>query len=471
MAISMPSSIALCPINFKLFDQISVQLKNVEAALLYSKIKFHQTNSKIKKDNRICIARSREQIASWFDFGLKKVDRLLTLLENHGLIKKTTGTWFGKKRLFISVSDIIEKAPINIKLLETLTQQTGSLKTSLLFSKIAFSFANTKIVHNGLHWCTINKQNLATWASCSIRTIDSLLENLLKSGLILKENFIYRGKIQSHFHIPEHVIESLTLSHTKTPPSKTEMTQTLDNKDQNKENDVVTHSQNCRSQPAKMTVSIRIRSKEKKTNNNTSEIVPTKRVGQSDINFSNIGTELSNRQTKYLEAALSRTIERRKIRISNPKELIHQLNFSILNSEQHVKTTTFQHTVSYFMKILGDGNWKTPIGFHNHSTIGQQLRSNQEDKLQQWQLQKEQECQQAKKQYQYLTKKNDALFHQVISDTVTEQAIQLAKQIRYCAERATKQETIDYVESMNKQLHGYLRQGADKTQVLACLRG
>ena len=463
----------LCPINFKLFDQINVQLKNIEAALLYSKIKFHQTNSKIKKDNRICIARSREQIASWFDFGLKKVDRLLTLLENHGLIQKTTGTWFGKKRLFISASDIIEQAPINIKLLATLTQQTGSVKISLLFSKISFGFANTKILHEGLRWCTINKQNLANWVGCSIRTIDSLLESLIKSGLVLKKNFIHNNKIQSHFHIPQHAIESLMLNHAKneTVSSKTEVTRTLDNKDQNKDYDTVTHSQNCRSEPAKMTVSIRIRTKEKKTNNNTSEIVPTKRVGQSDINFSNIGTELSNRQTKYLEAALSRTIERRKIRISNPKELIHQLNFAILNSEQHVKTTTFQHTVSYFMKILGDGNWKTPIGFHNHSTIGQQLRSNQEDKLQQWQLQKEQECQQAKKQYQYLTKKNDALFHQVISDTVTEQAIQLAKQIRYCAERATKQETIDYVESMNKQLHGYLRQGADKTQVLACLRG
>lgn len=472
MATSMPSSIALCPINFKLFDIVNAQLNNVEASLLYSKIKFHQTHSKIKKNNRICIARSREQIAVWFGFGLKKIDRLLSLLESQGLIQKTIGTWYGKKRLFLTASEAIGQAPININLLDSITQQTQSIKKSLIFSRIAFRFANTQIQHDGHRWCAINKQDLATWANCSIRTIDSLLQGLVKSGMILKKNFIYRGKLQGHFHIPTHVIQSLSLPVKEKPISNKEVNNNADNTAQAKTTDPVTHSQNCRPQPAKKAFPIRIRSKEKQTNNNTSQPVQSERVRQCDITFSNIGTELSIRQLKYLEAALSRTIERRKIIVSNPKELWHQLKFSITNPDQHLKTMSFQHSVSRFMKILGDGNWKTPIGFHQHSAIGQQLRYEKEARLKTWKQQKEEECKNAAVIQKKLREHSSINLNPIQVNEATQQALHLAKQIRYLAiSQDNQQGRAEIIEVLGKQLHGFLRQGANKEQVLVCLKG
>ena len=145
MAIS--TSLAVCPVNFKEFDKIKALTEgNIEAALLLSKINFHLKNTKITKDGKVCIARSREHIGSWFGFGLKKVDRLLSFLDSKELIQKKISTWYGAKRLFIS-STKEYNIPVNVDLLKNLTELTGSVKAALLFSIIAFKFANTKITH------------------------------------------------------------------------------------------------------------------------------------------------------------------------------------------------------------------------------------------------------------------------------------------------------------------------------------
>lgn len=477
MATAILSSATLCPINFKLFDVINAKLKNIEAALLYSKIKFHQTHSKIKKENKICIARSREQMADWFGFGLKKTDRLLSLLEKSGLIQKTTGTWYGKKRLFITASEVVDQSPINIKILESISQQTTSIKESLIFSKIAFRFANTKIQHDGHRWCAINRQELSVWIGCSIRTTDTLLKNLISTGMVLRKNFTYRGKSQGHFHIPAHVIESLQIRAAGNTELQTEININKNKLTINKAisspvDNIFTHSQNYRSPPAKKTLPIRIRSKEKQTINNTSQLVQSERVGQCDITFSKIGTELSIRQLKYLEAALNRTLERRKVIVSNPKELWHQLKFSIINPDQRLKTTSFQHTVSRFMKILSDGNWKTPIGFYKHSEVGQQIKSEQEDRLQAWNQQKEEECKNAMIIQQQLNQHFSTNLNHTRVDEATQQALHLAKQIRYLAiSQNNQQGRAEIIDVLGKQLHGFLRQGANKEQVLVCLKG
>src|SRR5437016_7964971 len=99
------SSISICPLNFNEFSSLNLKLKNLDASILYAKLKFHEINSTIKKGGKTCIARSRDQIASWFGFGVKKIDRLLSFLEEEGMIEKQVGLWYGKKRLFISTSN------------------------------------------------------------------------------------------------------------------------------------------------------------------------------------------------------------------------------------------------------------------------------------------------------------------------------------------------------------------------------
>lgn len=365
MAIS--TSLAVCPVNFKEFDKIKAYTDgNIEAALLLSKINFHLKHTKITKDGKACIARSREHIASWFGFGLKKVDRLLSFLDSKELIQKKISTWYGAKRLFIS-STKEYNIPVNVDLLKNLTELTGSVKGALLFSKIAFKFANTTITHDGLNWCCIKKEDLSRWSGLSIRTIDNILKTLERKGLILKKIFSYYGKTKCHFHIPDHVISLMG--------SKKMIV------DKSSKNTAI-HSQNYRPRPAKNQLSIRIRTNTKKTNNNTAS---------RNINFKN-KTFPEKQKERYVKAALKKTIEKFKLKVSSPKDLMDEVMFSINDPKQGRGVSCFKHAVNRTMAIIRDGNWRTPIGFYNHSQKGRKKKESITEREKQWERVKNKDC-------------------------------------------------------------------------------
>ena len=88
MTTNVISSINVCPIHFEKFASINRITNNLEASLLFSKLKFHQTHSKIKKNGKTWVVRSREQIAAWFGFSTKRVDKIISTLESVGLLEK-----------------------------------------------------------------------------------------------------------------------------------------------------------------------------------------------------------------------------------------------------------------------------------------------------------------------------------------------------------------------------------------------
>lgn len=453
------SSIDVCPINFKKFGSINSIVNNLDASIMFSKLKFHQANSKIIKDGKIWIARSREQLASWFGFSTKKVDSILSELERMGLIEKKVSTWYGKKRLFISASKKIESIPVNMKLLNTLVDVTGSLHSALIFSKIAYSFANTTISHENKKWCCIKKQSLSEWSNLSVRKIDNILENLASKGLILKKNFIYNEKLQSHFHIPDFAIKTL----------KERFLNIREVNKTNTENIHKENSQNCRNQPAKNGTSIKIRTKQEKTNNKTNgvNVSTTMKSTESDINFEKINNKLSKRQLKYLEGAINKTIERYRLKISNPNELIEQIKFSILNAkQQHSNINRFKHVVSRCMKILSDGNWRTPIGFDNHSEKGNKIKTEQKEKEKEWQRTKEKE--------QEETHRNSLIMNKFLNNTndLTEKALSIAKQVVCLANSSDNQSDrkLNLIDDLTNRMYGLIKQGADKDIVVSYLK-
>jgi DNA-binding MarR family transcriptional regulator len=373
------SSMGLCPINFKLFDKLKSETKNIESALLLSKINFHSTKTKILKDGKKCIARSREQLAEWFGFSKTKTDSLIKSLEEQGFIEKKIGLWYGQKRVFIH-STQESQSPINIELLNFIIELTGSLKASLVFSKIAFKHAHTKISHEHLSWCCITREDLSLWSGFSLRKIDSILNALERKGLILKKTFSYHGRSKLHFHIPSHVI-------------------TLVNKKSKKisEPPEVIHTEICRSRPAKNQLSIRIRTNTKKTNNNTEP-----KIGQGvqtniepvakptcDIILNTHNKNLSQQQANFIKAALSRTIQRFNLTITSPKECLEEVIFSITQSQQHKAIESFKHRVSRCMKIIASGHWCTPFGFSKYSELGCAIKAKHESRAGQWQKEKE----------------------------------------------------------------------------------
>jgi hypothetical protein len=191
---------------------------------------------------------------------LKKTDRLLNLLEHQGMLIKRSGLWYGEKRLFLSTAARTQPVPMNYQLLSILKEQTGSWQSALLFAKIAFAYNGSTIYQQQTKWCCLKREELARWLHISVRSVDNIIGNLSRKGLILKKNLKKVMKTQSHFHIPQY---ALNVIHNRFRQMK---------QSEEEENDSLlcgqTHTRSrqiCRSRPAKLTTSIKINTKPKKT--------------------------------------------------------------------------------------------------------------------------------------------------------------------------------------------------------------
>ena len=303
MATMAVSPVALCPLHFGDLALFNRKIGNLDEVLLYSKICFHQQHSKISHAGKQCIARSRQTMANWFDWSLRKLDALLASLEKKGFISKAVGLWKGIKAFFISSIKKTAYLPVNLAKLNTLTQHAGSAISSIIFSRIAFGMNNTKLEHEGLRWCSIKKEVLADLVGIGIRTLDKILNTLQEKGLILKKNFVHRGKRQMHYHIPESAINTIVASMEKVSCQKSKQEQRkndFDNQDRKKKacaganNATGYPHQNCRLEPAKSLSSIKEDQNKQKTKNITtqdhqawySEQPRVKAQVESDIHFS-----------------------------------------------------------------------------------------------------------------------------------------------------------------------------------------
>ena len=409
------SSIELCPVHFGDLALFNRKIGNLDEVLLYAKICFHQQNSKINHAGKQCIARTRQAMSAWFGWSLRKVDALLASLEEKGFISRAIGLWKGVKSFFISAINHIDYLPINLTRLNTLTQHTGSVLPSIIFSRIAFGMNNTQIEYEALKWCTIKKGVLADLVGISIRTLDKILNSLQEKGLILKKNFIHRGKRQMHYHIPRCVIQTVLESMNKTGDATSKKEQNKnDTSNQQKGNltKANTHNtssyphQNCRLEPAKSIASIKKDQTKQKTNNTTTQAIPEerqlaleKRETTSGIIFNlsaqrqpidqqeayntpyQIGKDkkshvtLSPRQQAYIAGVLHNIIHREGIQVSSPLELEAQLCYAIANKIAN-KSLSFKHAVNRNAKIICDGRWTTPFGFYKYTAFGQTIVDN-----------------------------------------------------------------------------------------------
>jgi len=415
MATLAVSPIELCPLHFGDLALFNRKIGNLDEVLLYSKICFHQQHSKISHAGRQCIARSRQSMANWFGWSLRKIDALLASLEKKGFISKAVGLWKGIKSFFISAVNKITYLPINLTKLNTLTQHTGSVISSIIFSRIAFGMNNTKLEHDGLGWCSIKKEVLADLVGIGIRTLDKILNSLQEKGLILKNNFVHRGKRQMHYHIPNSAIKTIVSSMEKVSGQELKKEQRKSNFDYqiNKKtacsgaNNVTGYPhQNCRLEPAKSLSSIKEDQIKQKTKNNTTQDNQTwysaqpqvKSLSKSDMHFSskkekgNQGTcinervgqkqsvvlALTPRQQDYISGAINRLIKRDKVKVSNPTELKAQLCYAVAN-DMHYKQLTFKHAVNRHAKIIASNNWRTPHGFFKYAEIGRDAVKKREE--------------------------------------------------------------------------------------------
>lgn len=491
------SPIELCPVNFNKLEQLNKIVGNIEEALILAKIKFHQFATKLSKSGVPVIARSRKDISSWFNLSQRKTDRCLSSLSNKGLLNKSVGLFYGKRKLFLSVPNHINDVPINIKLLDFLVDQTGSLEAALVFSRIAFTCALTSpditCYQDGISFSYLKKTVLAEFVQVSIRTLDKLLNELEDNGFILKKNLIAHGKRQMHFHIPALKLKELkkTFLHSFKEDQKYFQESTLSNKQgmdlkgkyevvDNYIDDQTVSCQNCRLEPAKMQTSIKVRTTKKETINNTTDSLSkysgrttqTKATKDSDISssFTKISNELTRRQKSYLEGALKKVVERHKIKISDPNSLLDQLTFAITHPQQRRGISSFTHAVSRFMKILAQGNWRTPIGFHKHDSKGVYEKEMQLRREADWQKQKQTEIESSRSS-EVLKHIKDSCSSE--KESLTEKAIYYAKYIVTAQKEWQKTKDSNLESMINESLYkikSLLKAGADRGVVTEILK-
>lgn len=338
------------PVYFNVFDTYLEKIENLEASVLLSRLQYHCSNSKIIREGKVWFTRQKAEMASWFKISTSKLDTLLRLLEEKGLILSKSFKYQNIRQLHISVPNC-QTGYVNFAVLEQAIALCGSLKEAMIFLRILYHYQHSSIELEGLKWFTKSREALASWAQISIRALDTLLKNLEKKGLFIKRTYKWKGAPQSHFHIPESTVLALA-------PEKI----------------ISTYSQElCNIDPAKITVPyIENINQSKQTKvNNTSNYLEKE---SGDINFSNQNakeTQISfnQRQIKYLEGSLKNLMGRDKLKISNPQELLEQLKFSVSNWVSTQKLS-FTHAVNRACSVIKNGNWRTPIGFHKHSDIG-----------------------------------------------------------------------------------------------------
>ena len=111
-------------------------------------------------------------------------------------------------------------------------------------------------------------------------------------------------------------------------------------------------------------------------NNNSN----TKNIGNNNntvsfkaLNKENSVSSLNEKRIRYIKGMIKK-VEEAGVKISNPQELFDQICFQISSAFYYVGKS-FKHQVNIISKLLRQGRWRTPIGFSNHSDVGQKYRA------------------------------------------------------------------------------------------------
>jgi DNA-binding MarR family transcriptional regulator len=458
------NTIALCAINFKIFEKLMSKIKDMEAVLLFSKIKYESNQSKYGY-----IARTRKKLGSWFGYNEKKVDRLLKILEDKKFIKKEGCSFWGVRKLRITVLYACDHVPINFKILNHLYSFFDSIKASILFSKISFTFNKTSIAHEGKRWCALSKTDLAQWSGLDISTVRTLIKSFVKKGFILDKQFEYKGRFRSHFHLTAPALDIL-LHH---PVYKNNHELARLGKVIHTRNSIEKEVIHTQIPQGKISIPIR-----KRTNdileNNITVIEKQKKAHYHkqkistfcDINLNKISpTSLNTRQKKYLVIALERTYARKKFHRSNFKTIKAEVEYFILNATQRVGVSTFKHAVNRAMKILSDKCWCTPFGFHKYSDKGIVIAEKIKNRESEWERVKEGECQRELKSKHSVSHINSLLGQTNTNpdEGVQKNAESILKQIKSCQrDKNTNQVfSVARVKTLLERLYGLLNHGLD----------
>lgn len=424
-------------LNIEQFEYLNKITGNAEASLLFSKLKFFWNKYSFFHKGERKIVTNIDKISDWFGFCRQKTTSLLSLLKEVGLIGIELGLMNGIKSLFIAINKKINFVPLNHKLMDLLRSRNGTVTESLILLRIVFGYMNTKIEKFGKKWCSLTHKELSDFATVSSKTIARAIDKILKRGVISLKVFRREGIPQSHFHIPEDSLNDIRRriaengwiegkwpvdNYSKHDEMSTSETDKNGQSEMDKnalsirieiitENNIINSSENVRLIPTSVNeekirdVNVDEQNERKPASGFVSSskniininnyirceaMTPIIRVDVSDedVNFSE--KELNHTQKSIVKKAFDGLIKG-GLRFSNPKEVLEQMIFSIVNKEQHHGILTFTHRLNRILKLLGAKIWSTPKGFAKHCPFGVEQKRKKDIAEKSWEAEKRSE--------------------------------------------------------------------------------
>jgi len=141
----------------------------------------------------------------------------------------------------------------------------------------------------------------------------------------------------------------------------------------------------------------------------------------------------------------------------------------IINSDQQKGIKTFEHAVNRCMKIIGDGNWKTPIGFHHHDEKGRAVKAEVEQRELSWIQSKQQEISGETKtsiEFEIENRKKRSE-----KESLTGKALSIAESLKRLVGRGNQQSDKDLVTRYFGELKTLFEEGADRKIIESFLKG
>jgi DNA-binding MarR family transcriptional regulator len=356
-----------CPFfSVSKISEIIRKCGDIDTAVLAFHLKFKSNHNKyMQADGKRKMSLTRREIASYYGWGLAHTDSVIRNLRNTGLVKVTIRTANKRSKLFFEFDDQMLPFPIHITALHRMAQVLG-LKEAALFSYLLYRQRNSELNYQDDRWAAITREEMATFLQVSKPTVTRLLSTLKDRGIITMENRVFNDQIQLHVSIPKQAHELLAplvnqfhvkkedKSYQQQPPATPEVIHR--GCDQNRIGDVI------------KTEAVYIE-KNKHKNNITKSAKIDQYRKRSKNEIRPIGQELTDKQHRYLEVAVKRTLED----LGKPeleRQIFEEVKFNVLSPQQHKGIDDFLWVVNRAMVLIRNRQWKTPWGFKKYSEYG-----------------------------------------------------------------------------------------------------
>lgn len=331
-------------INFNQFDLMMGYTGDCELSVLFGAIRYQIGHTKIKRDGKNVIARSKGQLAAAMGCSKTVITARLQKLKELGLIDWVVGMWYGKKRLFLSCREDLD-LKLNIKKIEFMNKYTGSTKASIMLSYFAYELEKGYFIRRGVPWIMRARKEVAKNLQIDGRTADGLIKDLVSKGLIQYEGTYRFACRQYCVHINEDfynkmvyeweaIVEKDKLDKLKAESTKAALSNNNSDLD-----------------------SVEIK------DNNIAK-------SESGIISNQDACKLTNQELRYAKAAVERTVLRAKVAIGDINRLWQEVKFALLTPQHRKGTQNFKHAVNRFMLLIRTGGWKMPFGYEKYSEDG-----------------------------------------------------------------------------------------------------